>query len=245
VREIESPMITKRTLVAVVLAFAALALGGCDRGVTSRYKLTLSVNTPQGVKTASSVVESYIWPVTMPARGVRHRLKGEAVYLDLGPGRRPLIALLTSSLQTSPGVDPEYWSKDGGPMTDYVLRLYGEDKSKDDFLTKKARLANYRGPREIPIAALPDFVTFIDVTDPKSVIAVDPNNLEATLGPGISWNKITVEMTNERLTNEIENKLPWLRSETLRHGSLDGSRTRYSNELSNRLDTGDFKKGGH
>jgi hypothetical protein len=130
-------------------------------------------------------------------------------------------------------------------MTDYVLRLYGEGKSKDDFLTKEARLARYRGPREIPTAALPDLVTFADITDPKSVIAVDPNNLEATLGPGISWNKITVEMTNEGVTNEIEDKLPWLRSEAMRRTSLDGSPTRFSNDLSNRLDTGDFKMGGH
>ena len=35
------------------------------------------------------------------------------------------------------------------------------------------------------------------------------NDLEATPGAGISWNEITLEITNERITKGIELKLPW------------------------------------
>ena len=50
------------------------------------------------------------------------------------------------------------------------------------------RLALLRGPQQIAPQDLPDLVTFADVKIPKSVIEVDPNDLQATLGrtsPGI------------------------------------------------------------
>jgi hypothetical protein len=39
-------------------------------------------------------------------------------------------------------------------------------------------------------------VTFADTNDPKSVMLVDPNNLSATLGPGVSWRSMTLEATD-------------------------------------------------
>jgi hypothetical protein len=65
------------------------------RGETYRYKLTPSGDTPDGVKTASNVVELRYFPVNFPVQGEMHDAAGQALYLDLGPRRRPLIALLT------------------------------------------------------------------------------------------------------------------------------------------------------
>jgi hypothetical protein len=80
-------------LAAIILI--GVCLTGCGKSESYRYKLTLAINTPQGVKRASSVVEVLFWDVSIPARGTMHKLRGEALYLDLGPGARPLIALLT------------------------------------------------------------------------------------------------------------------------------------------------------
>jgi hypothetical protein len=52
-----------------------------------------------------------------------------------------------------------------------------------------SRLARMR----IASTDLPDLATFAEVYDPKSVIEVDPNNLQATLGPNITCNEITLE----------------------------------------------------
>ena len=68
-----------------------------------------------------------------------------------------------------------------------------------------------RQPLSITPSDLPDLVTFADVNDPKSVILVDPNNLIATLGPGVSWRSMTLEATDEPLTKEIDEHLPWVR----------------------------------
>ena len=45
-----------------------LALAGCGRSETYRYKLTLSLDTPDGVKTGFNVVELQYFDVIFPAR---------------------------------------------------------------------------------------------------------------------------------------------------------------------------------
>ena len=85
------------------------------------------------------------------------------------------------------------------------------------------RLARLRGPRQITPADLLDLVTFADVKDPKSVVEVDPNDLQATLGPGITWNEITLESTDEAITTGIAMKLPWLPADPEKNLRLDGS----------------------
>jgi hypothetical protein len=66
-------------------------------------------------------------------------------------------------------------------------------------------------------------VTFADINDPKSVIEVDPNDLQATLGPGITWNEITLESTDEPVSKGIELKLTWIPAYFERNFRLDGS----------------------
>src|SRR6202035_6124819 len=74
------------------VAALAVALAGCGRTESYRYKLTLAVNTPDGVKRGSSVGEVVFWNVSIPDRGTMHKLRGEALYLNLGAGARPLVA---------------------------------------------------------------------------------------------------------------------------------------------------------
>ena len=96
-------MIPPSFLRLVVIAAMSLCLVGCGRTEAYRYKLTLAVDTPEGVKRGSSVVEVVFWDVWLPAKGTMHKLRGEALYLDLGPGAGPLIALLTSQLHPKYG----------------------------------------------------------------------------------------------------------------------------------------------
>jgi hypothetical protein len=85
------------------LVVMSLCLAGCGRTESYSYKLTMAVNTPDGIKRGSSVVEVMFYKVSFPERGTMHKLRGEALYLDLGPGARPLIALLTSRLHPTYG----------------------------------------------------------------------------------------------------------------------------------------------
>jgi hypothetical protein len=229
------PIISPFFIRLEALVAIGLCLAGCSQSY--RYKLTLAVNTPQGIRRGSSVVEDVFWNVSIPARGITHRLRGEALYLDLGPGVRPLIALLTSSIHAKYGVDRR-WSRDAGPNDNLLALLYGPPSA--DFMDNVARLARTRGPRRITPADLPDLVTFADVNDPKSVVEVNPNDLQATLGKNVTWNEITLEMTDEPITTGIKAKLPWLSPYTEKNLRLDGSNHHFTHELSNTLSWFDF-----
>jgi hypothetical protein len=233
------PMMSLRLIRLAMVALLALGLAGCGRSESFRYKLTLAVNTPDGVKRGSSVTEWVFWEVSIPARGTPHKLRGEALYLDLGPGARPLIALLTNHLHPKHGVVHWDW-----PNDDLFDRLYGRPLA--NFMDEIARVARIRGPRRITPAELPDLVTFADVNDPKSVIEVDPNDLQATLGPNITWNEITLEMTDEPVSKGIELKLPWLPAYFQKNLRLDGAEygMKAENPLANSLTWSDFDQSG-
>ncbi|MEH2524893.1 MULTISPECIES: hypothetical protein [unclassified Bradyrhizobium] len=212
---------------SAVLA-VALALAGCGRSESYRYKLTLAVNTADGVKRGSSVAEVTFFEVSIPARGIMHKLRGEALYLDLGPGAPPLIALIGRQTQPS--------SRQWRPTTQ-LSRLYDIPLSAD-VMDTLAQIARKRGARTIAPNELPDLVTFANVNDPSTVTEVDPNNLQATLAPGVNWNEITLEVTDEPITKGIEEKLPWIPYYSC--FMLDGARYQDKNTLANSLSTADF-----
>jgi hypothetical protein len=117
------PMISPFFMRLGTVVAISLCLAGCGRRESYRYKLTLAVNTPAGVKRGSSVAEIAFWDVSIPARGTAHQLRGEALYLDLGHGARPLVVLLKSHLH--PKDDKGlYWTRDAGPGTRQMSQLY-------------------------------------------------------------------------------------------------------------------------
>jgi hypothetical protein len=228
-----------RLWAVVALSFC---LAGCGKTESYRYKLTLAVNTPDGVKRRSSVVEVAFRDFSFPERGTAHRLRGEALYLDLGRGARPLIALLTSQLHPRPEKDWS-WTRDAGPDTRQMSRLYNIAPSKD-FMDDVPRIAKMRGPRRITSADLPDLVTFADANNPSTVIEVDPNNLQAALGPNVAWSEITLESTDEPITNGLRTKLPWIEPYFQQNLRLDGSNHGFNKGLANTLNWADFDLSG-
>ncbi|WP_271597391.1 hypothetical protein [Bradyrhizobium sp. CCBAU 45384] len=200
----------------------------------------MAVNTPDGVKRGSSVVQVTFWDVSFPAKGTMHKLDGQALYLDLGPGMRPLIALLTSRLHRK--YDAEIrWTEEEGPGTVLMLQAYGESWSRD-LMDNLPRVARLRGPRQIAPKDLPDLVTFADVNDPSSVIAVDRNNVQASLGANITWNEIAIEGTDDPITKGIEQKLSWITTYFENNLRLDGSSLTREETLANRLTWWDFEQ---
>jgi hypothetical protein len=149
------------------------------------------------------------------SRGKPWDTRGQALYLDLGPGRRPLIALLTHIRR-----DDEV--AQNGHL--YHYRWWGDSPSlvlADVCLGGAGHLdwiemaiqfnKRCRLPLSITTRDLPDLVTFADVNDPKSVMLVDPENLAAALGQGVSWRSMTLQVTDEPLTKGIDEHLPWVR----------------------------------
>jgi hypothetical protein len=235
-------MMPRSFLRLATVAAMAIALAGCGRTESYRYKLTLAVNTPDGIRRASSVVDVVFFDVSIPARGTMHKLRGEALYLDLGADARPLIALLSRRIHPKYG-EEQRWTPETGPGTRQMSQLYGIAPSAH-YMDDVPLIARMRGPRKISPADLPDLVTFADISDPNSVIAIDPNDLQATLGPGITWHDITLEATDEPITTGIRTKLPWLPAYFDKNLRLDGTDHGAKNELANRLSWFEFDQSG-
>ena len=174
-------------LVGVVCA--VLALAGCGRSASFHYKLSLSLDTPDGVKSGYNVVEVRFGEFKIPERGVGRGISGEGIYIDLGPGRRPLIALLTSTREPYQKPADIRWSE-GIPYHLFTKRCPAP-KSYEDVFAAVSDISACTTPFRLLTDDLPDIVTFADVNDPRSVIKVDPKNLSATLGPGVSWRSMT------------------------------------------------------
>lgn len=66
-------------------------------------------------------------------------------------------------------------------------------------------------------------MTFGDVADPTTVARVDPDNLAASFGPGVTLRGMTLEITDDPVTGGVvDGVLGWL--EAIGGGMLDGER---------------------
>jgi len=184
------------------LAAAVALVGGCGlfgKSITYRYRLTVEVNTPQGIRTGSSVIQVDLKEQNgLQGSHVQTRKTGEAMAVDL-PGGNTLFALL-----------------DGSPVTG----LYATLPDEFDWYARAKALKNMEGvhdvPRTVPnfrreqVEIWPTLVTFGDIADPTTMVRVDPDNAAATLGEGMRIKRITVEMTDDDVTTGILKRLGWL-----------------------------------
>ncbi len=197
-------------------AGAAIALAGCGffgGNASYRYMLTLNLETPDGLKTGFNVVEVEVNQAPEYAGGAATgKVVGEALYLDLGPSVRPLVALLTRATIDPPNSQC-HWLR--STPTCILKRLTGGPLNKATKDSESALDVVRRFSRQptrflIQPDDLPDLVAFDDSSDPRSARLVDPNNLEATLGPGFKWQSLTIEVTGDPVTSGIGSHLPWL-----------------------------------
>ena len=94
----------------------------------------------------------------------------------------------------------------------------------------------------LPPDTYPLLVTFTDIADPKTVKRVDPDDLAATFGPGYRLASVTLEITDEAVTEgRVQSVLGWL--DTLWPNRLDGQRYEMisaKNRFANSIGTGSF-----
>lgn len=207
------------------LGVGLLLLLGCPNGsVSYRYRLTIEVETPAGLKSGSSVIEvasEHDPPHLLQSSGLcgdgmghrsavsmRQEVRGEAVAVDLGDGRT-IYALLQS---------PDAFGAHA-----FATRAYEVQRStrlpRCDLIDERRAVALLReagGPFEVPndtrhaIARFPTLVRFTDPANPRTVQVLDRRDLARSLGPGYRLRRIVVELTDDPVTSGIERRLPWL-----------------------------------
>ncbi|MEP2549784.1 MAG: hypothetical protein ABJH26_00690, partial [Marinomonas sp.] len=180
-----------------------------------RYKLTVEVDTPDGIKSGFSVIEvdTHIASENaIPTPGLlSFKVRGEAAAVDL-PNGQTVFALLRSESEIQ-------WAAKIVPHV--VLEVGGKGDERIKAQLKAIR--SMKGARAIPRtwpkvawieerSGYPMLVTFGDLDDPTSVAEVDPDDLSSSFGEGYALKRITVQVTDEAVTTGIEKRLGWLRT---------------------------------
>lgn len=177
-----------------------------------KYRLTVEIETPGGVRSASGVLSvrpNRSYGGTGSGSSVP-QTQGDAIFVDLGDGRN-LVVLLTYGEDGSSFEDPSF----------LPTRLLGAKDRRTSFRDVKS----FAGApsMSVPEALRPVLVSFADRGDPKSARRVNANDLEASLGKGYRLRGLSVDVIasgfwpvdfggslGEPVTRAIEAKLPWL-----------------------------------
>lgn len=183
---------------------AASSVSACAPSLPDyRYRLTVEVDTPDGMRSGSSVIQvaSHVSSQYSLSPGdVTTQVTGDAVAVDL-PGGKMLFALLSK-----PG------SAEGANTYAFDALIPKPWIGWEEYVADVNALADRRDIGVLPFKDWPMLVTFGDINDPTSIVRIDIANLEATLGPDVKIRRITVQITEEPVTSGIEKKLKWLPS---------------------------------
>lgn len=209
----------KSWLAGIALIGLALIIASCDSDALAdkllfytpyHARLVVEVETPEGVKRGQSVIEVK-WTFGDFA------VNGEAVAVDL-PDGQTLFLLLRSNY------DPDWAAKlhhnieiDMGDVPENDDDSYSSRNARKKYYYAKVAADRQIWPvhRIIEVGSeqvdnYPYFIRFRDIKDPASAEQVDPDNLAKTFGHGYKLKSLTVQMTEEPITKEIEGRLKWL-----------------------------------
>ena len=195
-------MMARRGVLGFLAAGTTAVLSGCGlfrKDKKYRFKMIVEVDTPQGVKRGSSVyeVEAFgIRDLVTRGSGSRAEVRGEAVAVDVAPGKT-LFALLKTTNNMHPDLA--------------TMSMVALDPGFDyDRVKSTERIASGEGissPAMVPADYYPMLVTFKDIGDPTSVERVEPTNLAGYFGEDVKLKSILLEVTDESVTTGIEERL--------------------------------------
>ena len=179
------------------------------------HRFTLKIESNGTVHTGSGVIETVWYPGLKIGSAWfgnvwNAHVRGEAVAVDL-EDRGTLFALLTGPATPEAGGRPGDFFYPHDPER-LSLEAFGVDKIKTDVMTRDFlnEISKRRDTVDLPLDKLPMLVRFTNLSDPRSVERVDPNDLPASFGPGVRMVSATLAVTDDPVTTGIEKKLVWL-----------------------------------
>lgn len=194
-------------IMALTSFLSALFLGGCGESANSaevRWRMTVEVETPEGIRRGSSV---WSWRMSRPtlalASPYEGEFRGEAVAVEL-PNGSVLFALVKDQEQV-----PERQFRE--------LRL---SRDEEDRIADLRDIADHVGAtKRLPCSApeksessydydCPILVVFTERGNPLSVVEVDYHNASAVLEEGYAVRAISASITDDEVTNRIDKWLP-------------------------------------
>jgi hypothetical protein len=193
-------------VLAASVAAALLGIRHCFGGWTTSWnqRLMLVIETPQGEVRGSAMTQvtntdSRGALVRPEAGGVQSKVMGEAVVVEVAPGKL-LFALLSVTNEEERDakhwVYPAYRLSEAGSYGGEVMKLSSQPH---DTLAP------------IPPEGWPLLVTFDGITKLETVRRVNPEDLAAVFAEGVRFKAVTLEITGEAVTEgRVEAVLTWL-----------------------------------
>lgn len=178
------------------------------RTTNVRFEARIEIETPTGIKTDSRVMNvSYTRPIftaiaPMEARGGRWRVEGEALAVEVVPGRY-LFVSIGSGYDSQ---DPVRW----------LIKTFRQPAFHKGINTHRRfgwmrAIKRSEGYFEVPATSYPYIVSFEDINDPASVFQVEPGELDRVFGPGISLKSFALTSVSKKVEiGRLQGLLPWL-----------------------------------
>jgi hypothetical protein len=203
----------------ILIAGAAALLAACEGPFAEvtysyRFKVLASVNGEERSGESVIKVRYRYLKGSRTNLGTSYQAKawGEAPVVDLGPDHGLLFALVGGDF-------PEDGKTSFGVASTSVAAFRGEQTLQEYRTSIAASGARWQHIQSLPSRtdvvelSLEDFpllLRFGDLSDPRSVQKVDPENMEGSFGPGVRLQSITMQITDEPVTERIRSILPWL-----------------------------------
>jgi hypothetical protein len=190
--------IARRSALGLLAGAGTLVLAGCgvSGGGRYRFRMTVEVETPQGLRSGSAVYEVTAHR-TLALTAQEHAggggTRGEAVVVDLPNG--PMFVTLKMPVS----------GNDLGAVATLTLAPSTRRGDVDSFIDAVRTLGDARDGEvkaALPRADWPLMVRFGDISDPKTVEQVDPDT--------IGVKRILLETTSDDVTTGIEKRIPWI-----------------------------------
>lgn len=249
--EMSKRLLVQRRAACLFLGGALFALAACEPGGLGsdlmyfppiRYRLTATVETPEGERTGSSVIETNL------DRGLTGAdVRGEAVAVDL-PDGEVLFVLLRSpgNVDWAAGLPGIPMPEEDVPVQTKAERVAQVERQLAH-VTRERQLYYLHGgpPEQRGPGEMPYLVHFADLSDPASVQQVNPDDLAASFGQGYRLKSLTVQITDEPVTTGIGERLGWLEKYRAENRRINGSNSAAiaTNDLSDNIGTGSFSTG--
>jgi hypothetical protein len=192
----------KRLLSVIAVIAAALGLAGCGESNTWNQKLTVTVATPAGEVSGSSVTRINITFAgeslcCAPGYAFSAGQSGEAVVVEVRPDKF-LFALIEERQRL------------------LAFRAFLGDQAEAQPSKERADgIETSRKSIALSPEHYPTLVVFADIANPKTVGIVDPKWIADAFGAGYRLKSITLEITDETVTKgNVERVLAWLSEES-------------------------------
>lgn len=193
-----------KKLLVFILIIAAFFTWWNSNKYSWRQKMTVTIETPNGLKSGSGVVQVDLTVRSRARIGGGKwgwRYYGEGPVIDLGDGKYVFAALFNEKRSMQPDV----------VMTEIHRRLDNEPNFGGDIRSWVRNLKREKRVFELEKREYPMLIAFEDINDSTTVTLLkDAGDFRRVFGHGYRLRKITVQATKESPTDGVVfNLLPW------------------------------------